>query len=57
MILAEMKAAAALQLDYLADNRQSLLPKDVMYAKALLEAVPVLDRIDLDTAQAPFTGK
>jgi len=57
MILVEMKAAAALQLDYLADNRQSLLPKDVMYAKALLEAVPVLDRIDLDTAQAPFTGK
>lgn len=57
MMLAEMKAAAALQLDYLADNRESLLPKDVLYAKALVEAVPVLNAINMDTATAPFTGK
>lgn len=57
MMLAEIKAAAALQVDYLADNRESLLPKDVMYAKALIEAVPVLSGINIETANAPFTGK
>lgn len=57
MVLAEMKAAAALQLDYLAEKRDHLMPKDVMYAKALLGALPVLDRIDLAKAQPPFNIK
>lgn len=57
MILAEMKAAAMFQLDYLSSNRQTLLPRDVMYAKALVEALPVLNGIDMEVAEAPFIDK